>query len=104
MEHASTKGYSNVIFETDSLNLIDCCQDVTRSPWSVAPIIEELQSYKAYFPSWSWNVVPREANQAVDWVALWSRLMKMPDGWLDRPPMELTGILSRDGLPCPPQE
>lgn len=83
----------------DSKNLYDICQDDTSCSWFVSPIIEEIQDTKASFPSWRWLLVPREANVVADWMAKSSRQRQVPSNWLCRPPRDLVGVLSRDGLP-----
>ncbi|XP_016649789.1 PREDICTED: uncharacterized protein LOC103333053 [Prunus mume] len=49
---------------------------------------------------WSW--VPRSANRAAHAAAsIGNRAMEL-QSWVDRPPLSLVGVLTSDGLPCPP--
>ena len=48
------------------------------------------------------RLIRRAANMAADWVATQSKEGMCPTGWLGQPPSSLVLVLSRDGVPAPP--
>ncbi|VVA29097.1 PREDICTED: LOC18784793 [Prunus dulcis] len=55
------------------------------------------------FDSCFWKWIPRQANKAVDVIALEAKRKMCDEVWISRPPSSLVFILQTDGFPCPPQ-
>ncbi|KAK9934147.1 hypothetical protein M0R45_021301 [Rubus argutus] len=93
-----------IIFESDSKVLVDCISmNDSAQNWKIAPIISKINHSTTLNGRAVWLWIHREANSVADLVASLVVRKKCPVVWIDRPPSSLVGVLSRDGLPCPPQ-
>ncbi|KAI5317746.1 hypothetical protein L3X38_037453 [Prunus dulcis] len=64
------RGLRNIIVEVDSKACLSTVkEELSCSKWSLFPIHCEIRVPKASFSYLRWPWVPREANQAADWVA-----------------------------------
>ncbi|CAL2272791.1 unnamed protein product [Prunus armeniaca] len=100
---AYVRGFTNVIVETDFKVCFAAVQeDISVSNWTLYPILYDIRMLKASFSSLRWAWTTRDANHAADWVASQARRGLCAEAWVIRPPTALVYVLSRDGLPCPP--
>ncbi|CAL8170127.1 unnamed protein product [Prunus armeniaca] len=103
LEMAYVRGFTNVIVETDfKVCFAAVREDISVSNWTLYPILYDIRMLKASFSSLRWAWTTRDANHAADWVASQARRGLCAEAWVIRPPTALVYILSRDGLPCPP--
>ncbi|XP_020424568.1 uncharacterized protein LOC109950392 [Prunus persica] len=103
LEMAYVRGFTNVIVETDFKVCFAAVQeDISVSNWTLYPILYDIRMLKVSFSSLRWAWTTRDANHAADWVASQARRGLCAEAWVIRPPTALVYILSRDGLPCPP--
>ncbi|KAI5318770.1 hypothetical protein L3X38_038478 [Prunus dulcis] len=103
LEMAYVRGFTNVIVETDFKVCFAAVQeDISVSKWTLYPILYDIRMLKVSFSSLRWAWTTRDANHAADWVASQARRGLCAEAWVIRPPTALVYILSRDGLPCPP--
>lgn len=102
---ARNKGYLRVIMEADCKVLIDCINGIHgNNSWAILPLIDEIHDVVSSFEEVTWSWVPRSANRAAHAAAsIGNRAMEL-QSWVDRPPLSLVGVLTSDGLPCPPHE
>ncbi|XP_061999064.1 uncharacterized protein LOC133716370 [Rosa rugosa] len=92
-----------IIIESDSKCLIDAINSPsTCKIWSIYPAVAKIKNSPSFWQRIAWSWVSRKANSAADHLASLAVRRMCPDVWIDRPPSSLVGILSRDGLPCPP--
>ncbi|KAM2126642.1 hypothetical protein ACFX1R_006637 [Malus domestica] len=100
---AKDSNFSNVVFESDSLELIRSLKnDFKKANWTIFPLLIQIRNLSSQFRSLNWRWVPRQVNSATDWVASHCKRRMCSDVWVIRPPSSLVHILSKDGLPCPP--
>ncbi|CAL9003044.1 unnamed protein product, partial [Prunus brigantina] len=100
---AKDNGFPKVIMETDSKVCFSAANNsLSCVKWPLFPIFHSINELRNSFDSLQWSWVPREANQAADWVASQVKRGLCAEAWVNRPPTALVFILSRDGLPCPP--
>ncbi|CAL8167502.1 unnamed protein product [Prunus armeniaca] len=98
---AKDNGFLKIIMETGSKVCFSAAKDVLSSvKW--LSFFHAIKDLRASFESLQWSWVPREANQAADWVASRVKRGLCAEAWVNRPPTAQVFILSRDGLPCPP--
>lgn len=95
---AIQKHFTSVVFETDSIELVEALQDDTRVPWHVSSEIEELNALRFPFPSWEFSYISRKLNMAADWVARAERMKKISSDWIQVQPIELFRRLEGDKL------
>ncbi|BFG31241.1 hypothetical protein CerSpe_175150 [Prunus speciosa] len=102
---AKNNGYLRVIMEADCKVLIDCITgNHGNNSWAILPLIDEIHDVVSSFEEVTWSRVPRSANRAAHAAAsIGNRAMEL-QSWVDRPPLSLVGVLTSDGLPCPPHE
>ncbi|KAL6283627.1 hypothetical protein ACE6H2_014556 [Prunus campanulata] len=91
--------------EADCKVLIDCITgNHGNNSWAILPLIDEIHDVVSSFEEVTWSWVPRSANRAAHVAAsIGNRAMEL-QSWVDRPPLSLVGVLTSDGLPCPPHE
>ncbi|CAB4283451.1 unnamed protein product [Prunus armeniaca] len=92
---ALLSNYRKVTMETDSLVLkagVD--GKLENRAWKILPILLEIRL------EWSW--IPRKKNLAAHAAASFGIGTVHRVTWLDQPPPSLMGVLTFDGLPCPP--
>ncbi|CAL2270238.1 unnamed protein product [Prunus armeniaca] len=98
---AKDNGFLKIIMETGSKVCFSAAKDVLSSvKW--LSFFHAIKDLRASFESLQWSWVPREANQAADWVASQVKRGLCAEAWVNRPPTAQVFNLSRDGLPCPP--
>ncbi|CAL8989788.1 unnamed protein product [Prunus brigantina] len=100
---AKNRGFMKVILETDCKVLFDGISgNHENNSWAILPLIDEIQDVVSTFEEVIWSWVPRSANRAAHAAAsIGNRAMEL-QSWVDRPPLSLVGVLTSDGLPCPP--
>ncbi|KAL6228202.1 hypothetical protein ACLB2K_002156 [Fragaria x ananassa] len=92
-----------IIIESDSKCLIDAINSPSNcNIWSIYPAVAKIKNSPSFRQRFVWSWISRKANSAADHLASLTVRRMCPDVWIDRPPSSLVGILSRDGLPCPP--
>ncbi|GJS08077.1 reverse transcriptase [Tanacetum coccineum] len=69
--HARTRGYANVVFETDSLSLVNALRNQSI-PLQIATLFWALLSNSRVFNSCEWSFVRREGNQVAHSIASWA--------------------------------
>ncbi|KAM2691341.1 hypothetical protein EV2_005754 [Malus domestica] len=100
---AKDSNFSDVVFESDSLELIRSLKnDFKKANWTIFPLLIQIRNLSSQFRLLNWRWVPRQANSAADWVASHCKKGMCFNVWVIRPPSSLVHILSKDGLPCPP--
>ncbi|KAM1825970.1 hypothetical protein ACFX13_025382 [Malus domestica] len=87
---ALQQGFSDIIIESDSLEVVSClnCQ-IDDCSWEAFSILSRICALRNSF-------------HAADYVASHSAAEVCDIVWFERPPSLLVGILNNDGLPCPP--
>ncbi|BFG38759.1 hypothetical protein CerSpe_250330 [Prunus speciosa] len=99
------EGLNNVIIESDSREAISSVQgSIARGRWQLYPLLKTIKQFSSNFHQRQWSWIPRTANLAVDHLDKLSSSRMRSFVWVDRPPSSLTGILNKDGLPCPPPQ
>ncbi|KAL6225204.1 hypothetical protein ACLB2K_004055 [Fragaria x ananassa] len=92
-----------IIIESDSKCLIDAINSPSNcNIWSIYPAVAKIKNSPSFRQRFVWSWISRKANSTADHLASLTVRRMCPDVWIDRPPSSLVGILSRDGLPCPP--
>ncbi|BFG21667.1 hypothetical protein CerSpe_079410 [Prunus speciosa] len=100
---ALDSNYRKVNMETDSLVLkagVD--RKYGNRAWEILPIILEIRRMEALFDAVEWSWIPRKKNRAAHAAASFGTRAVHRVTWLDQPPPSLMGVLTSDGLPCPP--
>ncbi|CAL9010712.1 unnamed protein product [Prunus brigantina] len=101
---------NNVIIESDSREVISNVHgSITRGRWQFAetqlyPLLKTIRQFSSNFHQCYWSWIPKTANLATDHLAKLSSPRMPSFVWVDRPLSSLTGILNKDGLPCPPPQ
>ncbi|VVA33995.1 PREDICTED: reverse mRNAase [Prunus dulcis] len=100
---AKNRGCLKVILETDCKVLIDgITGNHGNNSWAILPLIDEIHVVVSNFEEVTWSWVPRSANRTSHAAtSIGNRAMEL-QSWVDRPPLSLVGVLTSDGLPCPP--
>ncbi|XP_020080022.1 uncharacterized protein LOC109703712 [Ananas comosus] len=102
--HALTKAVErqldNIILETDSMLLANILTRKTEIPWKQRSIFTDCFSLLHLFCSFCISHIPREANQAADWLAHFGRYANCFTFWEDSHPLELQKLLLLDAPNC----
>ncbi|KAI5323782.1 hypothetical protein L3X38_032854 [Prunus dulcis] len=70
--------------------------------WEILPILLEIRRVEAMFDAVEWSWIPCKKNRAAHAVTSFGIGAVHRVTWLDQPPSSLMGVLTFDGLPCPP--
>ncbi|XP_020097167.1 uncharacterized protein LOC109716250 [Ananas comosus] len=90
----------NAILETDSMFLVNILTRKTEIPWKQRSIFTDCFSLLHSFCSFCISHIPREANQAADWLAHFGRYANSFTFWEDSHPLELQKFLLLDAPNC----
>lgn len=95
--HALTAnlGITNIIFETDNLDLYSNCKN-KDSHWKIHPVMKEIKRIKDGMNRVIYSWCKREANKATDEVARLCKSFKLPRLWISLPPETLFQKLNDD--------
>lgn len=94
---AAELGCDSVIFESDSLELVQAvkCMKV-NAYWECTAILEEIVPVLNLNDNFSIASIGRESNSAADWLARSVLRGVCPLGWVVSPPPPLAVILRKD--------
>ncbi|KAI5317916.1 hypothetical protein L3X38_037623 [Prunus dulcis] len=100
---ALLSNYLKVTMETDSLVLkagVDGKHE--NRAWEIFPILLEIRHMEAMFDAVEWSWIPRKKKRVAHVAASFGIGAMHRITWLDQPPLSLMGVLTSNGLPCPP--
>lgn len=86
-----------VVFESDSLNLIDACNE-KRTIGEINVIVNDIHLIMANFTSCAFNWSNRNGNRAADCLAKLASSRDLPYEWISAPPLLLRSILQQDSI------
>ena len=70
--------------------------------WQVKELLKDIHHFLRLIPEVKVTKIHREANLAADWLAKQAKVGLSWNARVHVPPPSLVSILSRDGLPAPP--
>ncbi|WOL13175.1 Retrovirus-related Pol polyprotein LINE-1 [Canna indica] len=76
MKNAAKLNMKHNIIESDSKLFIDMCNNYSRIDWCVKNIIDDIKFIAGKFDNVTFKFAIREANKAVDWLAIQARRLE----------------------------
>jgi len=71
-------GFQSIVVEGDNKSIIQVAQGVTKVPWRIHHLLQDLQAWKEAGIQLSFNHMYREANRAADWVTNFGHTITHP--------------------------
>ncbi|XVF81085.1 hypothetical protein PTKIN_Ptkin15bG0128100 [Pterospermum kingtungense] len=96
------KDYRQIILESDSIAMVKALTGKGACDWHIGPYIQEVLVTKGIFEGFKVEWISRKANCVVDWVAKEAKKGMCITNWVNQPLSSFVNILSKYGLPAPP--
>ncbi|GLT60633.1 hypothetical protein SLA2020_333910 [Shorea laevis] len=93
---AARNGLKDIIFESDSKELMQVVNKKVHLPWQIEPLVLSVWELCKSFSFCEFNYVRRKANSAADWVAKQCLKNSCPLYWTINPPTMLCNLLRTD--------
>ncbi|GLU22360.1 hypothetical protein SLE2022_384410 [Rubroshorea leprosula] len=93
---AARNGLKDIIFESDSKELVQAINKKVHLPWQIEPLVLSVWELCKSFSFCEFNYVCRKANSAADWVAKKCLKNLCPLYWTTNPPTMLRNLLRTD--------